>query len=60
MNLKSKKVVVCGAGGFIGGHLVRTLLANGADVVRAVDIKPLDDWYQLSGDVENLSLDLKG
>jgi GDP-D-mannose 3', 5'-epimerase len=59
MNLKGKKVVVCGAGGFIGGHLVRTLLANGVDVVRAVDIKPLDEWYQLSGDVENLSLDLK-
>ena len=59
MNLKGKKVVVCGAGGFIGGHLVGTLLANGADVVRAVDIKPLDEWYQVSGDVENLSLDLK-
>src|SRR5271156_4716095 len=59
MNLKDKKVLVCGAGGFIGGHLVRTLHANGADVVRAVDIKPLDEWYQLSGDVENLSLDLK-
>src|SRR5215469_14305879 len=59
MNLRNRKVVVCGSGGFIGGHLIRTLLANGADVVRAVDIKPLDEWYQLSGDVENLSLDLK-
>src|SRR5208282_2800870 len=57
--LKNKKVLVCGAGGFIGGHLVRTLLANRADIVRAVDIKPLDEWCQLSGDVENLSLDLK-
>jgi GDP-D-mannose 3', 5'-epimerase len=59
MNLKGEKVVVCGAGGFIGGHLVKTLQANGADVVRAVDIKPLEEWYQVSDDVENLSLDLK-
>ena len=59
MNLKGEKVVVCGAGGFIGGHLVQSLLANGVHVVRAVDVKPLDEWYQLSDDVENLSLDLK-
>jgi GDP-D-mannose 3',5'-epimerase len=59
MNLKGQSVVVCGAGGFIGGHLVQSLLANGADVVRAVDIKPLGEWYQVSKDVESLSLDLK-
>jgi GDP-D-mannose 3',5'-epimerase len=59
MKLKRKKAVICGAGGFIGGHLVQNLLENGVDVVRAVDIKPLDDWYQVSKDVENLSLDLK-
>ncbi len=59
MNLKGQKAVVCGAGGFIGGHLVQNLLANGVDVIRAVDIKPLDEWYQVSNDVENLSLDLK-
>jgi GDP-D-mannose 3',5'-epimerase len=59
MKLKGERVVVCGAGGFIGGHLVQSLLANGADVVRAVDIKPLDEWYQVSKDVESLSLDLK-
>jgi GDP-D-mannose 3', 5'-epimerase len=59
MNLKGEKVVVCGAGGFIGGHLVKTLLSNGVEVVRAVDIKPVDEWYQVSEDVENLSLDLK-
>jgi len=56
---KTGKAVVCGAGGFIGGHLVQYLLANGVDVVRAVDIKPLDEWYQVSKDVENLSLDLQ-
>ena len=59
MNLKGEKVVVCGAGGFIGGHLVQSLLARGAKSVRAVDIKPLDEWYQVSDDVESLSLDLK-
>jgi GDP-D-mannose 3',5'-epimerase len=59
MNLKGQKAVVCGAGGFIGGHLVQNLLANGVDVIRAVDIKPLDEWYQASNDVENLFLDLK-
>src|SRR5206468_111917 len=35
------------------------LLDQGVDVVRAIDIKPLDEWYQYSKDVENLSLDLK-
>ncbi len=59
MNLKNEKVAVCGAGGFIGGHLVQALLDQGIEVVRAIDIKPLDEWYQYSKDVENLSLDLK-
>ncbi len=59
MELRGHKAVVCGAGGFIGGHLVRHLIDNGVDVVRAVDIKPLDEWYQTSKGVENLSLDLK-
>jgi GDP-D-mannose 3',5'-epimerase len=59
MSLKGEKAVVCGAGGFIGGHLVKALIANGVEVVRAVDIKPLDHWYQETDGVENLSLDLK-
>jgi len=59
MKLKNAKVVVCGAGGFIGGHLVKSLLDNGANVIRAVDVKPLDEWYQTSPGVANLSLDLK-
>jgi nucleoside-diphosphate-sugar epimerase len=53
-----KKVVVCGAGGFIGGHLVKALKAKGFQV-RAVDIKPLTRWYQVTEDVDNLVLDLK-
>jgi len=59
MNIKNEKVAVCGAGGFIGGHLVKALLDQGVHVVRAVDIKPLDEWYQHSEGVENLTLDLK-
>src|SRR6266851_7119991 len=59
MKLKNAKVVVCGAGGFIGGHLVKSLLDNGANVIRAVDVKPLAEWYQTSSAVENLALDLK-
>ncbi len=59
MDLKGEKAVVCGAGGFIGGHLVKSLLENGVEVVRAVDVKPLDEWYQVTEGVENLSLDLK-
>jgi len=59
MTLKGQKAVICGGGGFIGGHLVKHLLAQGVDVIRSVDIKPLDEWYQTTSDVENLSLDLK-
>jgi GDP-D-mannose 3',5'-epimerase len=59
MDLKGKTAVVCGAGGFIGGHLIKGLLDSGVNVVRAVDVKPLADWYQHTDGVENLSLDLK-
>ncbi len=59
MNVKGERIVVCGAGGFIGGHLVKHLQGLGAASVRGVDIKPLDEWYQVSSDAENLVLDLK-
>ncbi len=58
MKNESPKVVVCGAGGFIGGHLVKGLLSRGVRVLRAIDIKPFSEWYQVSEGVENLSLDL--
>lgn len=47
-------VVVCGAGGFIGGHLTGRLLAEGHRV-RAVDIKPIADWWQVHPDALNVS-----
>ena len=59
MSFQGETVVVCGAGGFIGGHLVQHLLGSGVTRVRAVDIKPLADWYQLAPAAENLSLDLQ-
>lgn len=59
MKLSNQKILVCGGGGFIGGHLVRAFQDKGFNVVRAVDIKPLEEWFQHSADVENLVLDLK-
>lgn len=52
-------ILVAGAGGFIGGHLVADLLRRGHKNIRAVDIKPIDEWYQVSGDVENVVADLQ-
>ena len=59
MQLTNKKIVVCGAGGFIGGHLVNKLIGQGLNVVRAVDVKSINEWYQSTPAVENLSLNLK-
>jgi len=59
MDLVGKKVVVCGAGGFIGGHLVRELLANGIEIHGAVDFKPIEEWYQVAPHIRNSQLDLR-
>jgi GDP-D-mannose 3', 5'-epimerase len=59
MQIRGEHVLVCGAGGFIGGHLVNRLFANGAASVRAVDIKPIDQWYQTNPLADNRVLDLK-
>ncbi len=53
------RVLVTGAGGFIGGHLVADLLRQGK-AVRTVDMKPFGEWYQLFPEAENLQLDLCG
>jgi GDP-D-mannose 3',5'-epimerase len=52
-------VLVAGAGGFIGGWLVRHLRENGFTAVRAVDIKPFDQWHQHFDDVDNRVEDLR-
>jgi nucleoside-diphosphate-sugar epimerase len=52
-------ILVAGAGGFIGGWLVRHLRESGFTTIRAVDIKPLDEWYQRFDDVENHVDDLR-
>jgi len=54
-----RNVLVAGAGGFIGGHLVAELLQNGANV-RAIDRKPITDWHQVYDDATNAQLDLAG
>jgi nucleoside-diphosphate-sugar epimerase len=52
------EVVVCGAGGFIGGHLIADLRREGRFELRAVDVKPMDEWFQVFDDVDNRVLDL--
>src|SRR5690348_10965429 len=56
--MTDKLAVVTGAGGFIGGALVADLRHRGFPRIRAIDIKPFGEWYQVFPDVENLSLDL--
>lgn len=58
MNI-SKKVLIAGAGGFIGGHLVAKLRQLGYNNIRAVDVKPFCQWYQRFDDVDNMVLDLQ-
>jgi nucleoside-diphosphate-sugar epimerase len=54
-----EKILVCGAGGFIGGHLVSDLIKNSNFEIICVDIKPFEYWFQYFDDVENFSFDLK-
>jgi nucleoside-diphosphate-sugar epimerase len=55
---KDQLIVVAGGGGFIGGHLVASLLRDGHTRIRSVDRKPLDQWWQRFDEVDNLSLNL--
>ncbi len=57
--IKNKKILVVGAGGFIGGHLVKRLLDEKNTIV-AVDIKPKEYWFQEYDTVKNFySMDMK-
>src|SRR5262245_727521 len=57
--MNDQQILVAGAGGFIGGHLVAYLRGKGCTRIRAVDIKPLDEWFQVFDDIENHTADLK-
>jgi GDP-D-mannose 3',5'-epimerase len=52
-----KKILVAGGGGFIGGYLVRDLLSAGHEVI-SVDIKPMEEWYQVHPQAKNFCRDL--
>ena len=58
--MNGERILVAGAGGFIGGHLVKYLGDAGADSIVAVDVKPLDEWYQIHEGTETMVLDLRG
>jgi nucleoside-diphosphate-sugar epimerase len=53
-------IVITGAGGFIGGHLAADLWRAGHRRIRAVDIKPIDEWFQVVPEADNRRLDLRG
>jgi GDP-D-mannose 3',5'-epimerase len=56
--VSKRSILVCGGGGFIGGHLAKRLLADGHHV-RCVDRKPRHEWFQLFEEAENIVADLK-
>ena len=43
--IKNKRILIVGAGGFIGGHLVKKLFEDG-NLIVATDIKPKEYWFQ--------------
>ena len=53
------KFLIVGAGGFIGGHLTSRLLQEKKHKIKAVDLKPLESWFQKFDNVENFSLDMQ-
>jgi len=55
---KERLIVITGAGGFIGGALVRHFRDQGVAQIRAVDKKPLPEWHQRLPGVESLCLDV--
>ena len=55
---KNGLIVIAGAGGFIAGALVRYFQEKGFTRIRAIDKKPLPEWYQHVPGVESLCLDL--
>ena len=55
---KDDLIVIAGAGGFIAGSLTRYFHEQGYTNIRAIDRKPLPDWYLRVPGVESISMDL--
>jgi len=56
---KDDLIVIAGAGGFIAGALVRYFKDKGFTRIRAIDKKPLPEWYQVTPEAESICLDLR-
>lgn len=56
---KESRILVTGAGGFIGGALIKHFRDNGYLNLKAVDRKPLEEWYYLDPKSENHQFDLQ-
>ena len=57
--MEKKNILIVGAGGFIGGHLVKRLLSEGNNIT-ACDIKPKQYWFQDFDEVKNhYDMDMK-
>ena len=54
-----KKILICGAGGFIGGHLVSHFSKEKDVEIVCADIKPVNFWFQIDENLKNYSFDLK-
>jgi nucleoside-diphosphate-sugar epimerase len=55
---KDDLIVIAGAGGFIAGALARRFHDLGYTRIRAIDRKPLPEWYQRVPGVESICMDL--
>ena len=54
-----KKILIAGAGGFIGGHLANYFNNSNNYELICTDIKPFDYWFQIFDQSKNYSFDLK-
>ncbi len=54
-----KKVLICGAGGFIGGHLADKFSKDKNIELVCADLKPFEYWFQKIPNAKNYSFDLK-